>query len=182
MSNQAVANRYAFALFQLANEKKQLDKVNNELKTIKEVVETTPELVSYLDHPKVTTKQKQEFVQKQFSGSVSELSLHTLLLLIERKRTDILVPMVNKFKDLAYEAQDVAEATVYSVKPLTDAEQAEIAKVFAKKAKKSKLEVKNIVDSELIGGIKIRIGDRIYDGTLKAQLDSMKRKLVAGTR
>ncbi|MDT8860431.1 F0F1 ATP synthase subunit delta [Alkalihalobacillus sp. MEB130] len=181
MSNQAVANRYASALFQLAKEKHDLKKVNEELQTVKTVVETTPELVQFLSHPKVTVAQKQAFIQESFKG-LSDISVHTLLLLIDKKRTDIIVPMINKYKELAYEAQDMAEALVYSTKPLSEKEQDHIAKAFAKKAGKSKLEVKNIVDSELIGGIKIRIGDRIYDGTIKAQLDKLERNLIAGTR
>ncbi|ARK32745.1 F0F1 ATP synthase subunit delta [Halalkalibacter krulwichiae] len=182
MSNQAVANRYAVALFQLAKEKHDLKKVNEELQVVKTVLETTPEFVSLLSHPKVTNQQKQVFIQEAFSKTLSEITVNTVLLLVERKRVDELVPMINKFKDLAYEAQDLAEAKVYSAKPLSEKEQDHIAKIFAKKVKKSKIEVTNIVDSDLIGGIKIRIGDRIYDGTVKAQLDRIERQLVAGAR
>ncbi|GAE27236.1 ATP synthase delta chain [Halalkalibacter wakoensis JCM 9140] len=181
MSNHAVAKRYASALFQLAKEKHDLKKVNEELQSVKTVVETTPELVQFLNHPKITVKQKQALVQESFKG-LSDISVNALLLLIDRKRTDIIVPMVNKYKELAYEEQDMAEALVYSTKPLSEKEQNHIAKVFAKRAKKSKLEVINIVDPKLIGGIKIRIGDRIYDGTVKAQLDKLERNLTAGTR
>ncbi|WP_227937043.1 F0F1 ATP synthase subunit delta [Alkalihalobacillus deserti] len=182
MSNLAVANRYAYALFQLAQEKNDLKKVNEELQAVKSVVESTPEFVSLISHPKVTNQQKQQFIQENLGEVLSEMTLNTILLLVERKRIDSLVPMINKFKELAYEAQDVAEAQVYSPKPLSEKEQEHIAKIFAKKAKKSRLEVTNIVESELIGGIKIRIGDRIYDGTVRAQLDQIKRQLVAGTR
>ncbi len=65
---------------------------------------------------------------------------------------------------------------------MTEEEQQQIATIFAKKVGKSKLVVKNVVNPELIGGIKIRIGDRIYDGSVKAQLDRMERQLIAGTR
>ncbi|KHF38341.1 F0F1 ATP synthase subunit delta [Halalkalibacter okhensis] len=181
MSNQAVANRYASALFQLAKEKHDLKKIQEELQVVKSVVESTPQLVQFLTHPKVTVAKKQAFIQESFKG-LSNVSLNTILMLIDRKRTDILVPMIDKYKELAYAAQDMAEAIVYSTKPLSEKEQDHIAKVFAKKAKKSKLDIKNIVDSELIGGIKIRIGDRIYDGTVKAQLDKLERNIVAGTR
>lgn len=182
MSNLAVANRYAYALFQLAQEKNVLKKVNEELQTVKEVVDTTPEFVSFLSHPKVTNQQKQKFIQASFAKTLSQMTLNTILLLVERKRTDSLIPMINKFKELAYEAQDMAEAQVYSAKPLSEKDQEHIANIFAKKVKKSHLEVTNIVDSDLIGGIKVRIGDRIYDGTVKAQLDQIGRKLMAGTR
>ncbi|MBP3952789.1 F0F1 ATP synthase subunit delta [Bacillus suaedae] len=182
MSNLTVANRYADALFQVAKEQKTLEQVNDELQLLKTVIESTPEFIQFLVHPKITLEKKRVFIQESFGGALSEASLHTIYLLIERKRTDILVPLINKFKELSYEAQDKAEAIVYSVKPLEASEQAHIVKLFAKKAGKKHLEVKNVVDPELVGGIKIRIGDRIYDGSVKAQLDRMQRQLIAGTR
>jgi F-type H+-transporting ATPase subunit delta len=182
MSDQAVANRYASALFELAKEQGQIQKVNEELQAVKEVIEKTPEFIQFLVHPKVTKEQKQTFIEQNFGRVISKTSLHGFLILVDRNRTESLVPMIKKFKELAYAAQNMAEAQVYSAKPLTEKEQEEIAKTFAKKTNKTKLEVSNIVDSDLIGGIKIRIGDRIYDGTVKAQLDRIKRSLVAGTR
>jgi F-type H+-transporting ATPase subunit delta len=181
MSNQTVANRYASALFQLAQEKKQLKQVNEELQAVKQIVQTTPDFLKFLTHPKITKQQKQAFIEKSF-GSLNEISMNTFLLLVERNRTDILVSMIEKFKELVYQEADMAEARVYSAKPLSEDEQNEIAKTFAKKVNKSKLEVSNIVNPELIGGVKIRIGDRIFDGTIKAQLDRLQRQLVAGTR
>ena len=179
MSNITVANRYAEALFQLASEKHDLKKINEELQVVKEVVNTTPELTQLLMHPKVTAKSKQAFIKSSFGQVLSKSTLNTLYLLIERKRMDILIPMIDKFKDLAYSAVDMAEAIVSTPKPLAETEREQIAKIFAKKAGKSKLEIKNVIDPELIGGIKIRIGDHIYDGSVKAQLDQIKRQLIA---
>ncbi|GAE33639.1 F0F1 ATP synthase subunit delta [Halalkalibacter akibai] len=181
MSNQTIANRYAVALFQLAKEKHQLKKVNEELQVVKDVVQANPDFLKFISHPKITKQQKQDFIKKSFA-SLNETTLNTFLLLIESNRMGILVPMIDQFKSLVYDAEDMAEALVYSAQPLSDKEQNEIAKSFAKQVKKSKLEVINIVDSKLIGGVKIRIGDRIYDGTIKAQLDRLERQLVAGTR
>ncbi|NEU30400.1 F0F1 ATP synthase subunit delta [bacterium LRH843] len=181
MSNPLVANRYARALFQLAKEKNVLEGVNNELQLVKEVYESTPSFIQFLIHPKVTNEQKREFIKKGFGENLSEMSLHTLFLLIDRKRIDSLIPMIGEYQRLAYEESGMAEAIVYSAKPLTDKQQEDISGAFSKKLGKSKLVVKNIVNSELLGGIKIRIGDHIYDGTVKAQLDRMKRQLT-GTR
>ncbi|WP_100405710.1 F0F1 ATP synthase subunit delta [Bacillus solitudinis] len=182
MSNQAVANRYADALFQLALEKGLLDQVNQELQVVKEVVQTTPAFSQFLGHPKVTTEQKKAFIQQSFKQAVSETSLNTLLLLVERNRIDILVTMIDKFKALSFDAQNIAEATVYSAQPLSTEEESQIADLFAKKVGKEKLIVNNVVNSDLLGGLKIRIGDRIYDGSVKAQLDRLERQLIAGTR
>lgn len=182
MSNQVVANRYADALFQLAKEKNQLEAVTSDLQLVKEVAESTPQLMRYLSHPKVTNKEKQEFIRKSFGQALTEISLQALFLLIDRKRVDNLIPMIHTFQSLAYEARGMAEAVVYSAKALTEEEQKQVEDTFAKKANKSKLVIRNIVNSDLIGGIKIRIGDYIYDGSIKAQLDRLKRELVTGTR
>lgn len=180
MSNPVVANRYADALFQLAQEKNQLDQVVSELQLIKEVVETTPQFISYMMHPKVTDANKRDFIKKHFS--LSETSVNLLLLLIERKRFDNLILIINKFQQLAYEESGVAEALVYSAKPLTEEEKQLVSQAFAKKVNKEKLVVTNIVDKEIIGGLKVRIGDTIYDGSIRAQLDRLQRELIAGTR
>ncbi|WP_368503086.1 F0F1 ATP synthase subunit delta [Alkalihalophilus sp. As8PL] len=182
MSNQAVANRYAYALFQLAEEKGILNEVAQEMELVKEVVNSTPEFLQFLGHPKVTADKKRAFIETSFKGSLSETSLHTLHLLVENKRIDSLVDMINSFKGMSYEAQNMAEAIVYSAKPLTGEEQAQIAEIFGKKVNKAKLLVTNVVNKDLIGGLKIRIGDRIYDGSVKSQLDRLERQLIAGTR
>ncbi|MCK0470047.1 F0F1 ATP synthase subunit delta [Halalkalibacter sp. APA_J-10(15)] len=182
MSNLTVANRYAEALFKVAQEKNVLNELNAELQLVKVVIESTPEFVQFVSHPKVKTEKKQAFIKESFGQALSEPSLHLIYLLVDRKRTDILVPLIQTFKKLALEAQDKAEALVYSAKPLAKEDEQQIAELFAKKAGKKQLEVKNVVDQELIGGLKIRIGDRIYDGSVKAQLDRMQRQLIAGTR
>ena len=182
MSNQIAANRYAQALFELAQEKNILQTVSSELELAKRVYESTPELGRVLNHPKISDAQKREFIQKSFGDAISETSLHTFFLLIDRKRIDILVSMITTFQALAYEAQNMAEAVVYSAKPLTEQDEQQVANVFAGKVGKANLVVKNIVNQDLIGGIKVRIGDRIFDGSVKAQLDRIERELSTGTR
>lgn len=182
MSNHAVANRYAVALFQLAKEKNLLEPMEKELQLLKAVFSETPELKKVLEHPKVSLKQKKELLEKGFQNSISAHVFHTLELLLERNRIDILESLIDKVQDLAYEERNVASAKVYTVKPLSGDVKAELATTFAKKVGKSELIIDNIVDSELIGGIKIRIGNRIFDGSIKGQLDRLERQLVAGTR
>ncbi|WP_062052053.1 F0F1 ATP synthase subunit delta [Bacillus sp. JCM 19034] len=182
MSNLTVANRYADAIFKVASEKNIINEINQELQVVKQVIESTPEFIQYVNHPKVNKEQKQAFIKETFGQALSESNISLLNLLIERKRIDVLIPLIQTFKKLALEAQNKAEALVYSAKALTNEDAKQISELFAKKIGKKELEVKNVVDPELIGGLKIRIGDRIYDGSVKAQLDRMQRQLIAGTR
>ncbi|WP_017725996.1 F0F1 ATP synthase subunit delta [Halalkalibacterium ligniniphilum] len=182
MSNHAVANRYAVALFQVAQEKGTVKQVGSELQLVKDVIAATPAVMDVLNHPKIAVEKKQELIRTSFNEALSETVLQTLYLLIERRRTDILIPFINKFKTLSYEAQNIAEAKVLSAKPLTDEEKKQLSELFARKLGKDELLIENVVEKDLIGGLKIRIGDRIYDGSVKGQLDRLQRELIVGKR
>ncbi|WP_078556139.1 F0F1 ATP synthase subunit delta [Bacillus alkalicellulosilyticus] len=178
MSNQAVANRYAVALFQLAKENNVLDTVENELQLVKQVVKATPDFMTVLMNPKVVASKKKELIRNSFGSNVSEIVFQTIFLLIDRKRIDILLPLIDKYKKLSLDALNIAEAKVYSAYELSEEEKNELSTVFARKIGKTKLVIENIVDKDLIGGIKLRIGDRIYDGSLQGQLDRLQRGLL----
>lgn len=182
MSNQVVANRYAVALFQLSKEQGTLEQVGKELELVKNVLADTKELTTILEHPKVETSKKAELIKNSFANAVSPTVLNTLLLLVERKRTNLLNSIIKSFETLSYEALNIALAKVYTTKQLTQEQGEQLATSFAKKIGKDNLYIQNIIDPNLIGGIKIRIGDRIYDGSIKGQLDRLERQLLAGTR
>lgn len=178
MSNSAVAKRYALALFQLSKEHQLLDKTEAELRVVKEVITNTPGLTALLKSPKLSIVKKKEILTEAFT-SVSPFVLNTLMVLIDRHREEHIGAVADHFIDLAYEEKGIAEAEVYSVRPLTDAESDSISSVFAGKVGKKALIIDNIVDSNLLGGIKLRIGNRIFDGSLRGKLDRLQRQLLS---
>lgn len=182
MSNKAVASRYALALFQIAKETGSLTQIVNELQIVEDVYEKTPELNDVLLHPKVPVEKKVELIKNSFASYISNTVINTLLLMVERGRGENIIAMIDQFKKLAYEEQGMAVAYVYSVKPLSDEYKEVISKEFAKKVGKNTLLIENIIDEDLIGGLKIRIGDRIYDGSIKGQLDRLQRQITAPSR
>ncbi|QGQ48335.1 F0F1 ATP synthase subunit delta [Metabacillus sediminilitoris] len=178
MSNGIVAKRYAVALFQLAKEQNTIAQFEKELNIVKEVFTTNKELIDVLKHPKVTNEAKKTIIKESFA-SLSPQVLNTLLLLVERHRVDIVTEVVNHFIQSANEASGIEDAVVYSVRPLTDAELTSISTSFAKKIGKTSLRLQNVVDKALLGGLKLRIGNRIYDGSISGKLERIERQLVA---
>lgn len=178
MSNNAVASRYAVALFQLAKEKDLLAQIGNGLQIVEDVFKLTPSLSNILLHPKIKNQSKKELLQKSFSNDVNEYVLNTLYLLIDKGRISDLKTIINKYKTLAYEEQGIAEAKVYSTKALSEEDKKAISETFAKKVNKQQLVITNIVDPNMLGGLRIKIGDRIFDGSIKGQLDRLERQLV----
>jgi F-type H+-transporting ATPase subunit delta len=177
MSDLAVAKRYAVALFQIAKEQNLLDQMEEELRIVKEVFTHDNELLGFLEHPKLTSGAKKTVLSNAFS-SLSSSVQNTLQLMVDRHRTDVIATMASEFIELANEEKSVADATVYSVRLLTTAETEAVSTAFAAKIGKRTLRITNITDSNLLGGIKLRIGNRIYDGTLSGKLDRLSKQLL----
>jgi F-type H+-transporting ATPase subunit delta len=178
MSNSMVAKRYALALLKIAKETDSLGVIEEELRVVKEVVQYNPELKAILNSSKLSIEKKKEILKTAFA-SVNVNVLNTLLILIDRHREDQIIDLADEFLELANEEMGIAEAEVYSTRALTDAEREAISSVFAAKIGKKSLKIENIVDSNLLGGVRLRIGNRIYDGSLRGKLDRLERKLLS---
>jgi F-type H+-transporting ATPase subunit delta len=178
MSNSMVAKRYALALFQIAKEQQLLGVVEEELRVVKEVFVYNTDLKALLKSSKLTIDKKKEILTTAFT-SVNPYVLNTLMILIDRHREDEIIEVANQFLELANEEKGIADAQVISTRELTDAEREAISATFGAKVGKKSLRIENIVDSELLGGVKLRIGNRIYDGSLRGKLDRLERKLLS---
>lgn len=176
MSQTVIARRYANALFELARDKGELDRVEQELNRIVETLERVPGLQEWLAAPAVDAEQKKALFAEHFTG-LSDWTKNLLFLLLDRGRQGLISRIAEEFKHLADDARGVAEAVVTSALPLTEREKEELANVFQKRLGK-KLRISNVVDSDLLGGLIVRIGDRLYDGSLKTKLIRFRQKLT----
>ncbi|WP_332650669.1 F0F1 ATP synthase subunit delta [Lysinibacillus sp. 54212] len=172
-----VAKRYAEALFGLASNQNIIAEVSADLKELSKVVETTPELLSLVNAPKISAEQKKAMLAT-ILVNVNSAVLNTINLLVDKKRINEIAEVAQEFQALAASAQGAAEATVFSTRALTDEERAEISASFAKLVEMEKLDITNVIEPSLIGGIRVQIGNYIYDSTVAAKLDGLKRTLV----
>ncbi|RKD76089.1 ATP synthase F1 subcomplex delta subunit [Sinobaca qinghaiensis] len=179
MSNPAAARRYAVALFELAGEKGMLEEINNELQVVKETFVQNPAYVDFLENPKVTQDKKAASIHEVFL-STNDMIRSTLLLLLKKRRIDCTVLIAEQYEKLADDQQKRGYAKVYTVKPLNEQEKTRISEVFAKRVGKDTVFIENIIDSSLIGGMKIRIGDTIFDGSVRNQLNRLEHQLISG--
>ncbi|MCP3739774.1 F0F1 ATP synthase subunit delta [Rossellomorea sp. BNER] len=177
MSSSAVAKRYALALFEISKENKQIETVEAELRVVKQVFLDNKELGVLLETPRLTVQKKKAILKDAFAN-VSLPVLNTILLLTDRHRGDQIVGVVDAFIELANEEHGIADATVYSVHSLTDDEKNAVSASFSKRVGKKSLRITNVRDEDLLGGLKVHIGNRIFDGSLKGKLNRLERELV----
>lgn len=178
MSDNAVAKRYALALFQLAKENNHLDQYETELRAVKKALSENPDFKSLLKSPKLSTDKKKGLLKEIFSGTSVHV-LNTLMLLSDSHRENEMEEVAQSFIDLANSERGIAEATVYSTRPLTASESEAISSAFAKKVGRVSLNIENIIDTNLLGGVKVRIGNRIFDGSLRGKLERLERNLIS---
>lgn len=178
MSSSTVAKRYALALFKLSKEHGLLEKVESELRIVKQMFVEYPEFKTILKSPNISKEKKKTIIQTAFE-SLHPYVLNSLKLLIDRQREDHMEDMVDEYIELVNDEKGIADAIVYTIRPITDQEREAISSSFAAKVGKKSLRLKNVIDSELLGGVKLRIGNRIYDGSLRGKLERLERQLLA---
>ncbi|TVX89500.1 F0F1 ATP synthase subunit delta [Paenibacillus agilis] len=176
-----VAKRYAKALFELANERQSVVETEQQLRSVVEAVRNNHQLELLLTTPNINSSEKVDVLKAAFAGNASEIVLNTLQMLVERGRILLLGDLLDYYVRIAGQALGVASAEVRSAVALSEEEQQQIAAVFGKKENKT-IRVHNIVDPTLIGGIQVRIGDRLYDGSLSGQLARVQQQLNAIAR
>lgn len=180
MSNEVAAKRYASALFQIALEKNSLQGFEEDLRVVKQVFRENPSLSAMLNHPKIQPAEKKNLIKTGFAA-VEPSILNTLFLLIDRHRADVISHMADEFTRLSNQRSGTEDGIVYSVRILSKEELDELSKAFAAKIGKVSLRLENVIDQNLIGGVKIRIGNRIYDGSISGKLERIERTLVKRT-
>ncbi|EMG28294.1 F0F1 ATP synthase subunit delta [Listeria fleischmannii 1991] len=173
-----VASRYATAIFQVAEEKNLVSEFKDELSSVKTALTENPEFVKLLENPTLTTEQKKSLASAVFKD-LNETLRDFIFLLIDRGREDYLMVISDVYAARVNELEGIAEADVYSVIPLSTEEKASLSEAFAKKLNKKKLHIRNHVDKSLLGGIRVVIGTRIYDDSLKMKLKDMERQIKA---
>lgn len=181
MSDIVVSKRYAEALFQLGKEKGILDELRDQSLLVKKVFDENKELATFLTHPKVDLQSKKDFVAKAFASLQTEL-VNALKLLIDRNRIANVPDIADELVQLVNEENGIADATVYSVRQLTDAEKQQLSKSFSKHLNKKEIKINNVVDPSVIGGVKIRVGNTIYDGTISGKLHRIEQQIMTANK
>ncbi|HIX41723.1 ATP synthase F0F1 subunit delta [Kurthia sp. 3B1D] len=177
MSQSPAAKRYAEALFQLANSTNSVEAVTANVAEIKKVLGEDNSLMVLLDSPQIPATQKRQLFDTVFAGA-EQIVLNALKVILDKGRIHELPAIISEYMTLAYNASGAAEAVVYSTTTLTEDELNRISATFAKKVGKDTLHITNVIDPSLLGGIKVQVGNLIYDSTIATKLESLKRTLI----
>ena len=167
-----VAFQYAEALFALALEETQVDQVLEGYQSFVDALDT--EIYTFLNHPKVTKKDKKDVLEKVISNNLLK---HFVYVLIDNSRNEFIVECLEAYKQIVDEQNKVMNVVVYSGKPLTKQELSNLASNLKKKHNRN-VELENSVDPSIIGGIRVEYEGMVFDDTINNYLQTLKNNLT----
>jgi F-type H+-transporting ATPase subunit delta len=179
MADFSIARRYAQALFSTAMKAGTVERVETDLEMIDALLRTSPRLLRILRAPTIGAAEKKELARRLFESQISNLTLRFLSLLIDKRREGVLPEINREFRSLSYGARGILPVTATVATHLTAEERARLIEALVRRTGKT-IELSEEVDPELIGGMVLRLGDTIIDGSVAGQLRRLRQQLVAG--
>jgi F-type H+-transporting ATPase subunit delta len=174
----ALAERYAGALVDVALENGQADLIKAELAQFAAMVRDSDELHSFLANPSIARASKHAAIEQLVTRMGASRTLRNyLFVIVDQRRAGLLIEIEQAFSAILDARQGIMQATVTSAAALTPVERAEMDAALVKLTGK-RVQAKYATDAALIGGAVVRIGSTIYDGSVRAQLERMRVRMV----
>ncbi len=167
---------YASAIFELAKEKNSLDEFNEEINGVYEVFNDEEKFMEVLSTPVINSDEKKEILEKVFADKISRDMLNFLKLLVDKNRIHNLHGICESFFEMYRKEVGIVLAEVYTVEEFSDELEKNLAEKLSELTGK-KVEIKQIVDDALLGGVKIKIGSKIIDNSVLHQLNKLGESL-----
>ena len=178
MANETVARRYAAAVFQLADEARAVDAVGRDLHAVRDAIYNDAATKGFFLSPVIDRKEKERVLASAFTGKAHDIAMHTVLLLVRKRREALLAEIVEQYDALQMQARGQEPLTVTAARELSAAELGSMVERLERLYGK-KFSVTQTVQPNLIGGVRIMMGDRRIDGTVEGRLEELTRTLFA---
>lgn len=171
-----VAKRYARALFNAAERAGVVEAVESDLDAISSLAANDAKFRGFLESPRISRDDKVRIAERLFSDRITALSMSMLRLMLNKRREAEFDGIRDEFVRMRRERGAVLYAVVTSAAELTSAERdALIAKLAQQSGKRVEADFR--IDSSLMGGVKVAVGDYVLDGTVRGSLNLLRDRL-----
>ena len=170
------ARRYAEAAFQMGKEERGLDRWDRELGLLRDLLRD-PQLRAVADHPAIPYAAKERILRATAGTEIAKEPLELVLLMIRRGRPRAVEAMVDRFEELLRRERGISLAAIRSALPLQDDERESIVGRLGELTG-TKIQTSEHVDESLIGGVAVRIGDTVYDASVRSRLERLRARLT----
>ncbi|MBU5676596.1 F0F1 ATP synthase subunit delta [Alkaliphilus sp. MSJ-5] len=171
-----VSKRYASALFEIAFEEQVYEKVKDELSFILDCFKSEPQLYRILKSPLISADEKKDIVSNIFKDRVSQEVFNFLRIIVDKGREGYIESMVREYIALADAVKNKVDAVAITAIPMDKQDLLKLQVNLSMSSGKN-IQLQNQVDPTIIGGVLVKIGDKVIDGTVKSRLANMQEQL-----
>lgn len=179
MVNVRVARRYAEALAEMAEEPKYIDNLQKDLEVLRASVRESRDLLLFLKSPIISKARKHEILMSLFSTKVQKTTLGFLAILVDKRREDLLPDIVEQFFVIRDERQGITNVEVKGIGEFSRDQSAVLLQTLESITNK-KVRIAFSVDKALLGGFVAKVGDTVFDGSIKHQLELLRERFAEG--
>lgn len=172
-----ISGTYGEALFQLAVEEQKEDQFFEEVLSLQKVLAENGELNDLMNHPKISKEEKEEVLKNVFQNRLSDELTGFLVLILQKDRYGEIDGILDFFVGKMKEYKGIGTAYVTTAVSLRDRQKAEIKERLLATTAYREMEICYEEDKTLIGGIVIRIGDRVVDSSIRTKLERLTKEL-----
>ena len=173
-----VSQTYGEALFEVAVEEQKTDIFLEEALVILTTLEQNPELDKLMKHPKISNNDKEQVFENIFKGRISEEMLGFIKLVVNKERYTELPKIFRYLVDRIKEEKKIGVAYVTTAVELSEEKKQNVKMRLLQTTQYKEMEMNYSVDESLIGGMVIRIKDRVVDSSVRTKLEEMKKQLL----
>ena len=180
MAETKVSTRYANSLLDLASEKNNLGEISKDMELVYTAINSSKELKNLLESPVVKSEMKQSILSEIFQNKIIDDSLNFIKFVVDKNREDILDSIIEKFLDLRDEKLGLVRVEVRTSFDFTDEQKEKLRKRLENILNK-KAHLNFIVDKTIVGGFIAKVGDTVYDASIKHQLELLRKEFLQGS-
>lgn len=174
-----VSKTYGDALFELSCEEGKEEEFLTEIQEIQKIINDNPDFSNLMNHPKILKEEKLEVLKNVFKGRISDELLGFLHLIVTKDRYGEIDSILDYFITEVKKLKGIGVAKVTTAMELSESQKRAVEKKLLETTSFVKMEMHFEVDEKLIGGMVIRIGDRVVDGSVQTKLEKLQRELLA---
>lgn len=174
-----VSHIWATAFLQAAQEQGLDQAVFEDVQGLRVLFKEAPEILEALGNPKLSRRQAQEIIRKQLTGKIQALTIHLLLLMLDRRRWDVMEDILAEIVEIHERRTDGKDVVITTARPIKDDEQKTLeATLYPAFDDFADFEFK--VDPKIIGGLVVEWEGQRADGSIRRQLENMKKRICQG--
>ena len=173
-----ISKTYGDALLEIANEEKKVDLLLEEVTAVMEILKDNPEFSKLMNNPRISVDEKQTVMSNVFEGRISKELMGFFSMIVNKGRYDHIDEILTYFQDEVKKIKGIGVAFVTTPLELSDAQKKSVEKKLLDTTGFKQMEMHYDIDPSLVGGMRIRIGDRVVDSSIHTKILKMQQDMM----